>query len=86
MTARALHCVPFHPPPCPLLPGPSPQVSLWDTHTGSCAQRISVYGGGWPLHAIGWCPVGAPAAGGAGTGLLAATGGERSVVMLEPRK
>ncbi len=46
--------------------------------SGCCVQRIPVAGQGWPLHVLRWCP--------AQGGMLAATGGERSVVMLETKK
>ncbi|GIL73750.1 hypothetical protein Vretimale_5375 [Volvox reticuliferus] len=73
------------------------QISLWDVsqgERGGCMQRLGVYGGGCPVYGLTWISTAAAAEGrsrqqGGGSGdegLLAATGGERSVVMLEPRK
>ncbi|KXZ53236.1 hypothetical protein GPECTOR_7g1130 [Gonium pectorale] len=75
------------------------QVTLWDVRQGErggCVQRLNVSAGGFPLYALAWlaCPPPGPhgAGGGsggggcAGSGMLAATGAERSVVVLEPRK
>lgn len=66
------------------------QVALWDVRQGErggCVQRVNAYNGGWPLYGLAWV-AGAvrDEAGGPATGLLAVTGAERSVVMLEPRK
>ncbi|KAG2430608.1 hypothetical protein HXX76_010126 [Chlamydomonas incerta] len=66
------------------------QVALWDLRQGErggCVQRVNAYNGGWPLYGLAWV-AGAvrDEAGGPPSGLLAVTGAERSVVMLEPRK
>ncbi|PNH12987.1 hypothetical protein TSOC_000053 [Tetrabaena socialis] len=61
------------------------QVTLWDVRQGEqggCVQRLGVYGGGSSVLAMSWVA----AAGQPGGGMLACTGAERSVVVLEPRK
>ncbi|GLI61289.1 hypothetical protein VaNZ11_003640, partial [Volvox africanus] len=73
------------------------QISLWDVQQGGrggCVQRLGVYGGGCPVYGLTWISTVAAAEGrsrqqggdSGDEGLLAATGGARSVVMLEPRK
>ncbi|KAG2446501.1 hypothetical protein HYH02_008492 [Chlamydomonas schloesseri] len=67
------------------------QVALWDVRQGErggCVQRVNAYNGGWPLYGLAWVAgaVRDDEAGGPAGGLLAVTGAERSVVMLEPRK
>ncbi|GLC56982.1 hypothetical protein PLESTB_001170200 [Pleodorina starrii] len=70
------------------------QLSLWDVRQGErggCTQRLGVFGGGSPVFSLNWVASPRQHSGGGGGGggcggMLAATGWERSVVMLEPRK
>ncbi|KAJ9524611.1 hypothetical protein QJQ45_024203, partial [Haematococcus lacustris] len=79
--------------------GEEHQLSLWDVRAGEqggLVQRLPVAPGGCPVYSLAWVPPhplpapqlggeGPEAARGAGGGLLALAGADRSVVMLEPR-
>ncbi|KAG2486513.1 hypothetical protein HYH03_014815 [Edaphochlamys debaryana] len=74
------------------------QVALWDIRQGErggCVQRLGVGSGGFPIYSMAWVTAVATATAassglgtgaGSSVGLLAVTGAERSVVVLEPRK